>query len=451
MQINFNSALSEHKNSLNFTGVNKSPNNTYSFINTDRMVDSFISMAKIDTGSNEEAAETKIPSTKSQTVFAEKLAGELKEIGLSDINIDEHSILTATLKGNVGDKTPIVGLLAHMDTSPAVPTSPVQPRIHDYKDGNIKLEGGTVISEADLKEFVGYKIITSDGRTLLGADDKAGIAEILESLKVFLEHPELKRPDIRVAFTPDEENGLGIDKFNIKKFGADLAYTVDGGLSHILETESFNAFNPEIVINGINVHPGYAKDKMVNSMKIGSWIISKLPDNEAPETTSGREGYYHVYKINGTEEKTTLNLLVRDHDYEQALKRVKFVEDIVNQAKENNPKASISFNPKPAYRNMGDEMKKFPAVVQFAVEGMKRAGINNPIFEAIRGGTDGSQLSLKGLLTPNLAAGGENFHAKNEFISIVEMKKCTANIIEIMRVWGENAVKIMPEILKRRI
>lgn len=443
-------ALSKQNNNYKFKGSNKTAAiNVSNFINAQRMVDSFISLAKIDSASNEELAEKKTPSSDGQKTVAKVLKKELEKLGLTDIQMDEYSIVTATLESNIGE-SPVVGLLAHMDTSPDAPSVNIQPQIHDYKGGDIVLKEGTVIPAKKLESYAGQKIITSDGTTLLGADDKAGIAEILESLKIFKENPELKHPKIRIAFTPDEEVGMGTKHFDIKKFGADVAYTVDGDLPHIIEDESFNAFNPEIIIKGKSTHCGTAKeDGMINSIKVANWIINKLPKDQAPENTEKKQGYYHVDAISGNVAETKMNMLVRDHNYERAKLRVAFLQDLVKKAEEKFH-CEISFDPKERYHNMKQKIKEFPEVVNFAKEGVKRT-ILEVKTKAIRGGTDGSELSLAGLLTPNIGAGGQNFHSKSEFLPVEDMKKCTANIVNTLIVWAEKSKKVMPKILARRV
>lgn len=449
MQVNFNPAFLKQKDSYAFRGnSNVISNKVSTLINTDRLVDSFITLAKIDSGSNEELAEKITPSTDGQKNVAKFLVEKLKELGLEDINVDEHSIVTATLNSNIGEEAPIIGLLAHMDTSPDAPNTNVKPQIQDYKGGDLKLNEGTVISAEDLKAYIGQKVITSDGTTLLGADDKSGIAEILEAINVFKENPELQHPKIKIAFTPDEETGMGVEKFNIKQFGADSAYTVDGDFPYVIENESFNAFNPVIKIKGKSAHCGYAKGKMVNSTSVAVWIKNQLPKNQTPETTSGRQGYFHFDSIHGDIGETTVKMLVRDHDFKRAERRVAFLEKIIEKAKRKF-NCEIDFKPREMYGNMGDKIKEFPEVLEYAKEGIKRSGFI-PKTVAIRGGTDGSHLSLNGLLTPNLGAAGHNYHSKSEFLPIEEMKKCTENIINIMSVWAEKSKEIMPKILMRR-
>jgi len=418
-------------------------------INVDRMVDFFVRIAKVDTGSKESLAEKGvIPSSENQKILANVLVGKLEALGLTDVYLDEHFVVTATLASNIGNDAPVIGLLAHMDTSFDVPTGPVKPLIHDYNGGDLKLTPKVVIQADDLKKYKGQKIITTNGKTLLGADDKAGIAEIIEAISVFKENPQLRHPNIRIAFTPDEETGMGATKFDIKRFGADVAYTIDGDLPSVIENESFNAFNPEIVINGKNVHTGYAKGKMINSVKVANWIIGKLPKNETPEMTSGRQGFFHVNEIKGNTTKTTMKMLVRDHDFDIANQRIDLLKKLIEQAQEKFG-CIISFNPKEKYRNMKSEIDKLPEVVDYAKEGIKKSGLI-PETVAIRGGTDGSHLSLHGLLTPNLGAGGHNFHSKSEFLPVEEMKKCAENIVNIMIVWAEKSKEVMPKLLLRR-
>lgn len=449
MRVSFNQGLYMKKNNCTFSG-SSTEKNVSSLINTDRMVDSFISMAKIDTGSKEKFAEKGIiPSTDKQKVFANILIEKLNKLGLSEINMDDHYIVTATLDSNIEKNSPVVGLLAHMDTNEDAPTGPVKPIIRDYKSGDIKLTKAISIPANDLKDYQNQKIITTNGKTLLGADDKAGIAEILEAINVFKENPNLKHPKIRIAFTPDEETGEGALKFNIKSFGADVAYTIDGKSPHEIEDESFNAFNPKFTVEGHNIHTGYAKDKMINSVRITNWILSKLPENEIPEKTEEREGFFHLHSIKGDESKTKVEMLIRDHDYDTAVKRVELLKDIIEQARKIFG-CKIVFDPNQKYLNMKTKIDELPEVIEYAKEGIEKSGLK-PKTIAIRGGTDGSYLSLNGLLTPNLGAGSHNFHSKTEFLPIEEMKKCTENIINIMAVWAEKSKEIMPKILARRM
>lgn len=418
------------------------------FINKERMKDSFIKMAKIDTGSCEKKKTSNAPSTQSQIKFAKILLKELKQMGLSEVSIDENGILTATMEGNIKNG-PIIGLIAHIDTSEQTPTGPVNPQIHNYKTGDIQLKNGVKISAKDLEPYKNSTIITSDGTTLLGADDKAGIAEILEALRVLKEHPEIKRPTLKIAFTPDEEIGAGVQNFDIKKFGADVAYTVDGSEPDFVETETFNAFNPEITIQGVSIHPGYAYGKMVNSIEVANALINKLPRNEFPENTKKKEGYYHVEAITGTSDKITIKMLVRDFDYKSAEKRIDFLNKMIIATEKEYSGCKITFNPNEKYRNMKEKLNEFPEVIEFAKKGLQRSGFNAS-EASIRGGTDGALLTLKGLLTPNLGTGGINFHSPNEFVSLETMVKCCENVLNIVNVWAEKSDEIMPKILERR-
>lgn len=421
-------------------------NNMKNYIKQDRLVDYFIKYAKIDTGSNPELAEKHIPSTEKQRDLADVLAKDLKKLGLKDIKIDEHCVLTAYLPSNK-ENMPIIALFAHMDTSSDVPTGVVKPQIHDYKDGDIVLNENTVISAEDLSHEKGHKIITSDGTTLLGADDKAGVAEIMEALTVLVENPSIIRPEIKVVFSPDEETGLGMSIFPVDSFLADAAYTVDGGLPSEIDTETFNAYNPEITIKGKVVHCGYAYGKMINSLEVANEFVSSLPKKETPSTTKDRQGYYFIDEINGTAEQTTIKMLVRDFDKKKAEQRIKFIEDTLKKLEKKHKGCVITFNPKLRYLNMAENLKTFPEVISFAEEGIRRSGLE-PVRNSVRGGTDGSALTLKGLLTPNLGAGGINFHSKTEFVSAETMEKCCENVLNILSVWAEKAPDVMPKILK---
>ena len=352
---------------------NSSGRSVQSLINEKRMADTFIKLAKVDTMSQPNTKT--FPSTEGQKKLALMLAEELKSIGIKDVKIDEHHVVTGTLPSNVESdvKMPVIGLMAHMDTAKDAPSDNVQPEIYkNYSGGDIKLKEDTVISEKDLKPYTGEDIITSDGTTLLGADDKAGIAEILEVLRVYKENPALKHPKIRIAFTPDEETGEFIQHFNIKTFGVDAAYTIDGSEANALETSTFNAHNLKIKITGRNVHPGYAKDKMINSLKIAADFIKALPDDESPEHTEGYEGYYHVNELEGGVGESSMKILVRDFDYDKSLERVKTVKKIAKELEAKYPGSKIKVDSKEMYRNMKTYLDKFPEVVEYAMEGIKR-------------------------------------------------------------------------------
>ena len=412
--------------------------NVANLINKDRIVDTFTKLAVIGSGSNEALAEERIPSTDSQKDIAIYLKDELTNMGFSNASIDENFIVTATLSNN-SDSNKSIGLLAHYDTAEDAPNSNVKPQIHKYQSGDINLKDGTVISKNDLAPYKGQEIITSDGTTLLGADDKAGIAEILEALKVLIENPQIKHPEIKVAFTPDEETGCGISKFNIQSFGVDAAYTIDGDVPNVIENESFNAFNPEIIIKGKSVHCGFAKGKMINSINVANWIAQKLPKNQTPQTTEKREGYYHIDQISGNVSSTKINMLVRDFDFSNAQKRIEYLKKVIDKA-EKKFGCEIEFNEKERYHNMKEYIDKSPEVMDNAIKGLKMSGLK-PETKSIRGGTDGSQLSQRGLPTPNLGAGGLNFHSKSEFLPIPSLTKCCENILNILQVWAENISK----------
>lgn len=410
-------------------------------INAERLKNLFVKMAEVDTGSCEETKTKMGASTKKQVDFAKKfLVKQMKKIGLKDVKLDKTHTVTATLKGNVKADL-VLGLIAHMDTSEQAPTGPVKPQIHDYKDGDIELNG-VKIDAKDLEPYKNSTIITSDGTTLLGADDKAGIAEILEAVKVLIENPEIKHPTIRIAITPDEEIGEGVTNFDIEKFGANIAYTVDGSEVDNIESETFNAFNPEIIIEGVPVHCGYAFGKMVNAIEVASAIMNRIPKNELPETTQNKEGYYHVDSIAGDVNNVVMKMLVRDFDFEQAKKRVEFLQNAVKEVENTYKGCKITFNPNEKYHNMKEKLMEMPEVIEYAKLALVRSGFE-PKEPPVRGGTDGAMLTLRGLLTPNLGTGGVNFHSKKEFISLQSMQKSVENIINLVSIWAEKAEEVI--------
>jgi tripeptide aminopeptidase len=420
--------------------------NMYSMIKQDRLVDSFIRYAKIDTGSNPNLAEIHIPSTDKQFTLANLLCDELKNLGLKDVKVDEHCFVTATLPANI-DNAPIVALFAHIDTAHDVLSGPVSPQIFDYKGGDLNIGNGIQIPKEDLFSEVGHHVITTDGKSLLGADDKAGVAEIMETLYVLSENPSIKHPELKIVFSPDEETGMGISSFDAEHFIADVAYTVDGGAPFELDTETFNAFNPEIIIKGKVVHCGYAYKKMVSAIEIANEFMSKLPKNQTPSTTKDKQGYFFIDEVSGNAETTTIKMLVRDFDLKKAEERVSFLEKTLKKLEKEHKGCEITFNPKPCYQNMKEYLKKFPEVVLYAEEAIKRTGYV-PVQNSVRGGTDGSQLTVRGLLTPNLGAGGINFHSQREFVSAETMAKCCENILNLVEIWAEKSSEIMPEIQK---
>ena len=402
----------------------------------------FLKYAKYDTQSDEES--TSFPSTEKQKILSKDLAEELKQMGLSDAHMDEWGYVMATLPANTDKKVDPIAFIAHVDTSPAVTGANVNPVIRrNYQGGDIPLEnGGLVIKESenpDLKNMTGFDIITSDGNTLLGADNKAGVAEIMDAINYLLTHPEIKHGDIKVCFTPDEEVGRGTEKIDLKKLGAKYAYTVDGSSRGEIETETFSADAVVIKFFGKNIHPGYAKEIMINSIKMASAFIDSLPkDTLSPETTEKREGYVHCTSINGNEELTTLKFIIRDFEtpklkeYEEILK--KLAEDTVAKF----PGARMEVQVIEQYRNMIEVLKNHPQVMEYAVEAMKSLNIE-PIMQPIRGGTDGSRLSFMGLPTPNIFAGEHSFHSQVEWVAVQDMQEAVKLIVEISKVWEEKA------------
>jgi len=399
----------------------------------------FLHYITFDTQSSEES--TSFPSTEKQKNLAMELVKELQIMGLTDAVMDEWGYVTATLPANVRHAAPVVGLIAHMDTSPDVSGAGVKPVIHaNYQGGDLTLPAGVVIQASEnpaLAAQVGHDLITSTGDTLLGADNKAGIAEIFTALQQLIEHPEIPHGAIRVAVTPDEEVGRGTEHFDVKKFAADIAYTIDGETLGEVEDETFCADTAVIKITGVNVHPGYARGKLVNAVKIAAEIVTQLPpDRLSPETTEKREGYVHPHQFSGNVESATIKLLVRDFTVEGLHEKEAFLENLAQEVMKKHPKASLGFKVEESYRNMKYELDKNPRVVALAVEAVRRAGVE-PVKSIIRGGTDGSRLSFMGLLTPNIFTGGHNFHSRQEWISIQDMEKAVAVILELVQLWAE--------------
>lgn len=407
------------------------------------VLDRFLNYVKFDTQSAEES-ET-YPSTEKQKILGQVLVEDLKTIGLSDAAMDKHGYVTATLEANTDKKIPVIGLIAHMDTSPDVSGTDVQAQIHkNYQGGDIVLSGDTsqMIKEDDnprLKDQIGNDIITSDGTTLLGADNKAGIAEIFDALHYVIHHPEIEHGAIRVAVTPDEEIGAGTKYFDVKTFAADYAYTVDGETAGEIENETFCADSVTMKIHGLNVHPGYAKGKMVNSIKIASEIIDKLPkDSLSPETTELREGYVHPNSMTGGVETTTIKYLIRDFEEEGLKEKEAMLKELAEGVVKQYPKAKLDFQVEESYRNMRFKLEEDPKAVEYAMEAVRRSGLE-PKLNLIRGGTDGARLCFEGLLTPNIFTGGHNFHSKLEWISIQDMKKTVEVIVNLIQIWAEES------------
>jgi tripeptide aminopeptidase len=408
-------------------------------------LDRFLTYVKFDTQSSEES--DTYPSTEKQKELGRHLVKELKELGLQDVEMDEHGYVFATLPANVDYDVPVIGLISHMDTSPEVSGANVNPIIHEnYQGQDIVLPNDPeqVIKfdqNPELKHCIGKDIITTDGTTLLGADDKAGIAEIMGTLQYLIENPDVKHGTIRVAFTVDEEVGTGTQYFDVKKFGADYAYTIDGESLGEIEDETFCADTAYVTIKGVNVHPGYAKGKMINGIKIGAELIERLPkDRMSPETTEGREGYLHPHAFKGSVELTEITFLVRDFTVEGLEEKEKFLKDLCDELSQKYTPATVTMKVEESYRNMKYKIDEDPKVVEYAIEAVKRAGIE-PRHSLIRGGTDGSRLSFMGLLTPNIFTGGHNFHSKKEWICIYDMEKAVETLVNLVQIWAEKSKK----------
>lgn len=408
----------------------------------DELIKRFTTYVKIDTQSNEDSQTC--PSTPGQWDLLNLLVDELKEIGMEEVTIDENGYVFATLPANTNKQVPTIGFLAHVDTATDFTGKNVKPQIVENYDGGdviLNKELGIVLSPEAfpyLKNYKGQTLITTDGTTLLGADDKAGVAEIMTAMNYLIQHPEIKHGKIRVAFTPDEEIGRGPHKFNVDRFGAKYAYTMDGGPLGELQYESFNAAAAKITINGNNIHPGSAKGKMVNSIKIGMELNQQLPVREAPEYTEGYEGFYHLLSFHGDVEKTELYYIIRDHDRQKFEAKKENLVKIVDQLRQKYGEDTIDLKLEDQYYNMREKIEPVKEVFENAKEAMKRLDIT-PVIEPIRGGTDGSQLSYMGLPTPNIFAGGENMHGKYEFVSVETMMKATEVIVEIAKIFEEKA------------
>ncbi len=392
----------------------------------------FLNYTAFDTQSSEESQST--PSTPGQMVFAQYLAEELKREGLHDIVLDEKGYVYATLPGNVTKDLPTIGFIAHYDTSPDCSGKGVKPRIVEHYDGgDIILCEGVLLSPTVFPEMLAHKgedLIVTDGHTLLGADDKAGIAEIVQAMAWLREHPEVKHGRVRIAFTPDEEIGRGADHFDVEGFGCQWAYTMDGGDVGELEYENFNAASAKVTFRGVSVHPGYAKGKMVNASLLAMEFAMQLPADERPEHTEGYEGFFHVTGIGGHVGEASLSLIIRDHDYERFDKRKKLVTDIAATMNRRYGEGTVSVEMHDQYYNMKELVVHEEHVVELALEAMRRAGVK-PKVQPIRGGTDGAQLSFKGLPCPNIFAGGLNFHGPYEFIPVQSMEKAVRVIVGI--------------------
>ncbi len=400
------------------------------------LIDLFIKYVKFDTESSTETGIT--PSTPGQMILAQEIAKDLHDLGLIDISLDEKGYLMATLPANTDKKIPTIGFVAHMDTSPDMSGKDVKPRIVNDYDGNdivLSQEQNIVLSVNDFPEvldYIGQDLIVTDGTTLLGADDKAGVAEILTAMKYLIDHPEIKHGKIRVGFTPDEEIGAGADYFDVEKFGCDWAYTIDGGPIGELEYENFNAAGVKIKIQGRSVHPGYAKDKMINALVIANKLVSLLPESERPEHTTGYEGFFHLMSIHGDIDSASIGYIIRDHDRLIFEKRKQMITDAVEFINKLYPE-STTIEVKDQYYNMREKVEPVIHIVDYAFEAMTAVGVT-PIVKPIRGGTDGARLSFMGLPCPNIFGGGHNFHGRYEFIPIQSMKKAVEVIVKIAEI-----------------
>jgi len=407
-----------------------------------KIIDRFVKYIKVDTQSDPNNPD--FPSTKKQWDLAKILVEDLKEIGMEDVTLDDNCYIMATLPSNVDFKVPTIGFIAHIDTSPDYSGTNVNPQFHpNYNGGDIVLnkEDNIILSPSyfeDLLMYKGQTLITTDGSTLLGADDKAGITEIISAMEYLINHPEIKHGKIRVGFTPDEEVGKGAHKFDVEKFGAEWAYTMDGSQVGELEYENFNAAGGKVIINGKIVHPGYAKGKMINSMTIASEFINALPANEVPEHTTGYEGFFHLHTMNGEVEKTELQYIIRDHDMCLFNERKSLFQKAGDDLNKKHGEGTIEVEIKDQYFNMKEKVEPVMHIVDIAEEAMKQLDIK-PLIKAIRGGTDGSQLSYMGLPCPNIFAGGHNFHGRYEYVAAESIQLATDVIVKIAKITAERS------------
>ena len=402
------------------------------------IIERFLKYVSFDTQSSEESES--VPSTPKQMVFAKYLRDELKDEGFDDVEMDDMGYVYATLKSNMKKDVPTIGFISHYDTSPDCSGAGVKPRlIKNYDGQDIELSPGIVSSTKKFPELLAHKgedIIVTDGHTLLGADDKAGIAEIVQAMCWLRDHDEVKHGDIRMGFNPDEEIGMGAHHFDVEKFGCEWAYTMDGGDIGDLEFENFNAASAKITIKGVSVHPGYAKGKMVNANRLAAEFASMLPAGETPETTEGYEGFYHLLGIESNIENAKLSYIIRDHDRERFEERKDFIEECVRKMNEKYGEGTVTADVKDQYYNMKEKIDPNMHVIDIVLKAMQDSGVA-PKVEPIRGGTDGAQLSFKGLPCPNIFAGGVNFHGPYEFVSVQVMQKAVDVIINICKITAE--------------
>jgi len=405
-------------------------------------LDRFLRYVAVDTRSDE--ASTSSPSTPGQLTLQRMLIDELRELGITDASLDEHGYVMATIP-STSDRpdVPIIGLIAHVDTSPEMPGAGVKPIVHRRYDGTdlvLPDDSSAVLRPSEdpaLAAHVGHDLVTASGATLLGADDKAGVAAIMAATEYLMAHPEVPHGIVRIAFTPDEEIGRGADRFDVARFGASYAYTLDGGGVGELESESFSADAMTVTFAGFNTHPGYARGRMVNAIKLAAEFITRLPqDGLSPETTDGYEGYVHPYVVDASVDRTMVKLLIRDFSTPGLKRKEALVERIAREVIAEEPRATVEFGMTESYRNMREVLELHPEVIEKAREAMRRASVT-PVERPIRGGTDGSRLSFMGLPTPNVFAGQHNFHSRLEWVSAQEMDKAVEVIVELCRVWGE--------------
>ena len=398
------------------------------------LIERFLNYVSFDTQSSETSTTT--PSTQKQLVFAEYLKKELNSLDFDDVYLDNNGYLYATLPANTDKKTPTVGFISHYDTSPDCSGANIKPRIvknYDGKDITLCEQDGIKLSPAVFPELLAHKgedLIVTDGHTLLGADDKAGIAEIVQAMIYLKEHPEIKHGDIRIAFNPDEEIGLGAHLFDVKRFGCDWAYTMDGGEVGEIEYENFNAASAKLQIKGVSVHPGYAKNKMVNAARIAAELVSQIPADQTPETTQDYEGFYHLTGMEGNVERATVSYIIRDHDRKKFEARKEFISKLAATLNEKYGAGTVTAEINDQYYNMREKIEPVLHIIDIVIKAMEETGVS-PKVRAIRGGTDGAQLSFKGLPCPNIFAGGINFHGPYEFVPVQSMEKAMRVIVKI--------------------
>lgn len=406
----------------------------------EKILDKFLRYVAIDTMSDPDSPSQ--PSTQKQFNLLNLLCEELKAMGVEDVSVDQYGYLMATIPSNIEKDVPAIGFIAHVDSSPDASGADIKPQVFENYDGGdivINQEKGMKLSPVDfpeLRRYIGQTIVTTDGTTLLGADDKAGVAEIMCAAEYIMTHPEFKHGEIKIGFTPDEEIGRGVDYFDVAKFGAKYAYTMDGGQIGELEYENFNAAGAKITVQGRNIHPGYAKDKMVNAIILASELNDMLPVWQRPEHTSGYEGFFHIVKFSGVVEEATIQYIIRDHDFELFEQKKKLLEECVAFMNAKYGEGTFTLEMKDQYYNMRKEVEPHYHIIETAVKAMEEAGIEVDI-RPIRGGTDGARLSFMGLPCPNIFAGGHNFHGKFEYVPVESMEKATEVILNILKIYAQ--------------